>query len=360
MDNAFAWQDYAVVISYLAVSLGIGFAMRRQAKSNRDEFFSAGRSMGRITVGLSVMATLFSANSFVMYPSTAYGNSLRILMALVAFWAMGPVVAWVFIPVYAKLNCGTAYEYLERRFHVSVRCLASTLFILLRISWMAAATFAASVAIAGISGMNQYVVIIGLGVVAIAYTMLGGLRAVMWTDVLQFFVFFGTIIFAAGLLITQTDGGAAKIVNTYFEGRDNLLFDFTLDPTFRFGTIAILVGSFLEALSAFGADQVAVQRYLAAKDVRTSQTGFLINLCGMLIVIPGLLAIGMGLFTYFEHHPEDLASVVTARVFDSVDDTAIAVADRINQSRPAGQDFEAGAVQYYQKHPSNCMLMSLS
>ena len=114
---------------------------------------------------------------------------------------MAPVVIWVFIPVYSRLKCKTAYEYLEQRFHVSVRCLASGLFILLRIGWMASATYAAAVAIATISGVDQYVVIVSLGTVAIFYTMLGGLRAVMWTDVLQFFIFAGTIIFALGLLI---------------------------------------------------------------------------------------------------------------------------------------------------------------
>ena len=275
--------------------------------------------MGRLTVGLSVMATLFSANSFVMYPSTAYGNSIRVLMALVAFWSMGPLVIWVFIPVYSKLKCNTAYEYLEHRFHVSVRCLASALFVVLRISWMAAATYAASVAIAGISGLNQYSVIIGLGIIAIAYTMLGGLRAVMWTDVLQFFVFFGTILFAAGLLVSRTPGGVKGVVETYFQGRDNMLFDFRLDPTVRFATVAILLGSFLEGLSAFGADQVAVQRYIAARDVRTSQAGFVINLLGVLVVIPGLLIIGMGLFSYFHNHPTALTPVIaqTIEVADS-------------------------------------------
>lgn len=345
MTGSFHWLDYAVVLGYLAASLGLGIALRKQ--SSREEFFSASRSMGRITVGLSVMATLFSANSFVMYPSTAYGNSLRIWMALVAFWLMGPIVVWVFIPVYARLNCGTAYEYLERRFHYSVRCLASVLFILLRISWMAAATFAASVAIAGISGINQYVVILGLGVVAIAYTMLGGLRAVMWTDVLQFFVFFGTIIFATGLLIAQTDGGAPRIVETYFAGRDNLLLDFTLDPKFRFGTIAILVGSFLEGLSAFGADQVAVQRYIAAKDMRTSQTGFLINLLGMLIVIPGLLAIGAGLFSYFHHHPGDLAPIAIEQIIDPRNDKAASIRERLSQSGEAAPSSERELQEYY-------------
>ena len=130
MNDNFQWLDCLVVIGYLGISLGLGFALRRQ--SSREEFLTAGRSMGKITVGLSVMATLFSANSFVMYPSTTYGNSLRIFMAVIAFMAVGPFVIWVFIPVYARLNCSTAYEYLEKRFHVSVRCLASALFMTLR------------------------------------------------------------------------------------------------------------------------------------------------------------------------------------------------------------------------------------
>jgi Na+/proline symporter len=346
------WLDYAIIFAYLAFSLGLGFALRR-SQANREEFFSAGRSMGRITVGLSVMATLFSANSFVMYPSTAYANSLRIFMAVVAFWAMGPLVAWVFIPVYAKLNCNTAYEYLERRFHVSVRCLASALFIVLRIAWMAAATFAASVAISGISGVNQYAITIGLGVVAIAYTMLGGLRAVMWTDVLQFFVFFGTILFAAALLIAQSEGGASQIVETYFADRENLLFDFSLDPALRFGTIAIVLGSFLEGLSAFGADQVAVQRYIAAKDARTSQTGFLITLLGTSVVVPGLLVIGAGLFSYFKHHPNDLTPVLMHELEESTDEKAVAMRHQFAMSaKQQRSTFDEVIEQYYGANPN--------
>ena len=312
IESTFSFLDYLVVFGYLAISVGLGISLRRQ--SSREEFLTAGRSMGKITVGLSVMATLFSANSFVMYPSTTYSNSLRIFMALIAFWAVGPVVMWVFIPVYARLNCNTAYEYLEKRFHVSVRCLASALFIMLRISWMAAATYAASVGISAISGVHQVAVTVGLGIVAIFYTMLGGLRAVMWTDVLQFFVFFGTILLAAILLVQHSDGGTSEIVNTYFEGRDNLWIDFSWDVTLQFGTWAILIGSFVEGLSAFGADQVAVQRYIAAKDEKTSQTAMLVNLCGMAIILPGLMLIGVGLFSYFHHHPDDLTPVVIAKL----------------------------------------------
>ena len=320
MSESFHWLDHLVVLGYLAVSIGLGIAMRRQ--SSREEFFQASGSMGRMTVGLSVMATLFSANSFMMYPSTAYAVSLTAGAAVIAFWAMAPVVIWVFIPVYSRLKCKTAYEYLEQRFHVSVRCLASGLFILLRIGWMASATYAASVAISGISGLNQIGVIIGLGAVAIFYTMLGGLRAVMWTDVLQFFVFAGTIVFAMGLLISQADGGFSGIVETYTKGRDNLIVNFAIDPKLRFATFAMLIGSFLEGLSAFGADQVAVQRYIAAKDEKTSQSGFLINMLGLSFIVPSLLCIGAGLFAYFDHHPEDLEDVYAQSMIKTFSETA--------------------------------------
>jgi len=347
MSGSLHGIDMAIVAAYLALSLGLGLALRHQ--SSRDEFLTAGRSMGRFTVGLSVMASLFSANSFVMFPSTAYGSSLRILMAVVAFWSTIPLVVWVFIPVYSRLKCDTAYEYLEHRFHVAVRCLASGLFVILRIGWMAAATYAASVAISGISGLNQYTVIVGLGTVAVIYTMFGGLRAVMWTDVIQFFVFFGTILFAAGLLVAGTEGGVTRIVDTYFQDREQMLFDFRLDPTIQFGTIAILVGSFLEGLSAYGADQVAVQRYIAARDTRTSQAGFVIAQLATLIVVPGLLTIGMGLFSYFHYHPGDLAEVVGDTIQESGSEAAREVRDRVEatEGRVGGE----AVTTYYNSRP---------
>ena len=152
--------DYLVVLAYLLMTVGLGVWFGRN--QSRDEFFEASHSMGWFTVGLSVMATLFSSNSFVFYPSIVYGESLKIWLTLIAHTAIFPLIVWVFIPMYSRLKCPTAYEYLERRFHVSVRCLASGLFILLRIGWMASATFAASLVVAAVSGVDQHVVIIAL------------------------------------------------------------------------------------------------------------------------------------------------------------------------------------------------------
>ncbi|MBD3673938.1 MAG: sodium/solute symporter [Planctomycetaceae bacterium] len=296
--------DYLVVIAYLLMTVALGAWFGRH--QSRDEFFEASRSMGRLTVGLSVMATLFSSNSFVFYPSIVYGDSLKIWLTLIAHTAIFPLIVWVFIPMFSRLNCPTAYEYLERRFHVSIRCLASGLFILLRIGWMASATFAASLVLAAVSGVDQGVVIISLGVVSILYTMMGGLRAVMWTDVIQFFIFSLTILLALGLLVSQQSGGFLDMFEKYTSDRPHMLVDWTPSVTLQFGSWAVLFGIFLEALSAFGADQVAVQRYLAADSEQTSQNGFVITILGIWFVVPALLIIGVGLYGYYGEHPGDL------------------------------------------------------
>jgi SSS family transporter len=297
--------DIVAVCLYLSVMVGLGIRFGRH--QSRREFLVAGRSMGWLPVGLSVMATLFSSNSFVFYPSAALGNGLRIGMSLVAFSLMTPIVIWVFIPVYARLKVETAYEYLELRFHVAVRTLASALFILLRIGWMASATYAAAGVIASVTGLSATVVIVVLGMVSIGYTMLGGLRAVMWTDVIQFFIFVTTIFLTLGLILHLTGSTPTAIFKHYFADRDGLLIDFTPSMTLPYGSWVILAGVFLEGLSAFGVDQVAVQRYISARNERTSQIGALINLIGMWTVIPGLLLIGVGLYAYFSQHPGELA-----------------------------------------------------
>jgi SSS family transporter len=296
--------DIAVIAAYLLMICSMGVLFGRN--QSRKEFFVAGGSMGWLAVGLSVMATLFSSNSFVFYPAAAFGDSLLIGLSLVAFLLMTPIVIWVFIPVYARLNVETAYEYLEMRFHVSVRTLAAGLFVLLRIGWMASATYAASLVVANVAGVDQTAVIIGLGIVSIGYTMLGGLRAVMWTDVIQFFIFALTILVTLVLILAQSGQGVGDVVKTYFDGREGLVVDFELSMTLKYGSWAILIGVFLEALSAFGVDQVAVQRYLSARSERTSQIGALLNLVGMWIVIPGLLMIGVGLYSYHTHNPTEL------------------------------------------------------
>lgn len=330
------------------MTLGLGFYFGRS--QSRKEFFAASGSMGWLTVGLSVMATLFSSNSFVFYPSAAFGGTLLIGLSLITFTLMTPIIVYVFIPMFRRLECETAYHYLEKRFHVSVRCLASGLFILLRIAWMASATYAASLVVATVAGVPQIAVILLLGLVAIIYTIVGGLRAVMWTDVIQFFVFAITIVIALFLVVTKSGMSAGELANHYFNGRDGVFVNFEPSMTLKFGSWAILIGIFLEATSAFGADQVAVQRYLAADSERTAQTGAWINLLGMWIVVPGLLMIGIGLYGYFDKHPQELAPILEAHYQQHPDKAQPVVMTEVGDAARANNLSDKAMPQFVRLH----------
>lgn len=304
--------DYLILAIYLIAMLAIGFYFSRI--ETKKEFFVAGGTMGWLAVGLSVMATLFSSNSFVFYTSASFGDSLRIGISLIAFSLMTPIVMFVFIPVFSRTSAETAYEYLEQRFSLRLRLLASGLFILLRIGWMASATFSASLVVSKVTGISIVYVILGMGLVTIFYTMFGGMKAVMWTDVLQFFVFTIAIVVTLGIVFWKTEMAPGDIWSFYTTQRKDVFVNWDLSLTLKYGTWALLIGSFIEAVSAFGVDQVAVQRYLSAKSERTSKIGALLNLAGMWIVIPSLLLVGVCLFAYYSQHTGELGNGTVAEL----------------------------------------------
>src|SRR5512138_667396 len=181
-----SWIDGGVVLAYIAVTALLGLAFHRQSSST--EFLLANRGMGWLPVGLSVMATLFSANSFLMIPGETFRYNLLFCACMLGILATMPIVMRWFIPIYVRSGCFTAYELLEKRFDVRVRLLAALLFILLRTGWMAAATFACSLAVAVISRTDLYLTIWVMGIITTIYPVTGGIKAVMWNDVLQFVV----------------------------------------------------------------------------------------------------------------------------------------------------------------------------
>jgi sodium-dependent multivitamin transporter 6 len=297
-------MDGLVVVAYMIGMVVLGLAFRNQ--SSVAEFLLADRGMGWLPVGLSVMATLFSANSFLFYPGETYRYGLFVSFVLVSTVASAPLVLRWFIPMYVGSGCFTAYEILERRFDVRVRLMAAALFILLRTGWMAAATFSCSLAVALISGTNLYLTIIVMGVVTTVYTVVGGMKAVMWTDVAQFAIFTVAIVGATAVAVAGVPGGWSGMWQSY-EAAGKLHFtDFRLDWSLRMGTWALLIGQFVETLSAYATDQAMVQRYLSAASLRTCRQAFLVNIAGVLLVVPGLLLLGVALAGFYRANPERL------------------------------------------------------
>jgi len=184
--------DYAILTVYLLAVLGIGLYFRVTEGSHTD-FFLAGRSMGWFPIGLSVMVTVFSAINYVALPNEVFGYGLYVTVALPVFFVAAWPITRIWMPFFHAMRLTSAYEYLERRFDGRVRCLASGLFILWRLFWMATALYASGQILAVLTGLSTAAVILTCGLAATVYTAVGGMRAVMWTDVAQFCVLFGGI-----------------------------------------------------------------------------------------------------------------------------------------------------------------------
>ena len=179
--------DYIIICLYLAGVLTVGAVFRKNQR-RPDDFFLAGRSMHWFPIGLSIMVTAFSAINYTAFSGEVFSHGLYVALSLPVFIFVAFPVIRVVMPFYHRLGVRSAYEYLEKRFDVRVRSLASGLFILWRVLWMATALYVPSKVLALLTGVNVPVLILLSGAVVTAYTAVGGMKAVMRTDVFQFFV----------------------------------------------------------------------------------------------------------------------------------------------------------------------------
>ncbi len=199
MRDTFGSLDLVVMFAYLATLLGIGYYFSRK-RQTLDDFVRAGGGMGMITVGMSMMAALNSGIDFVQTPPATLKYGMVFFMSFLSWFFLWPYVCRITIDFYRRLDVYSAYEYLERRFDVSVRTLAACIFILWRLGWMGTALYVPCLAVSAASGHSISVVPLAmvLGVVVTTYTMLGGMKAVIWTDVTQFCIMFSGLASLTG------------------------------------------------------------------------------------------------------------------------------------------------------------------
>lgn len=292
--------DFTVFGLYLLIVLLIGVcagAFRRTRRSDAS-YFLADRSMGWFPLGLSVMVTAFSAINFVAMPSEVFGHGLYVVASLPVFLLVAFPITRVLIPFFHDMRLTSAYEYLEHRFDDRARCLSSALFILWRVAWMSTALYASGTILAKVADIPPAAVIITAGIIAMLYTTLGGIRAVMWTDVLQFFVLVGGIL--AGLALAgQAVQSNPQALDTLFESnhlRPFFPFDpdfLSFDPRIRITLWSALLGTFVAFLTRYGADQVVVQRYFTGRSLRDIRRGFWLNIAAALFAISLLVLLGL-------------------------------------------------------------------
>ena len=306
-DGEIGKLDWIVIVGYFAGMLGIGWFYSRETETT-DDFFLGGRGMGAWMVGLSLFATLLSTASYIAFPGEAIRYGPMILMGTV--FSIPPIL-WIvngfLIPKFMKLQVTSANELLEIRLGLSIRLLGTVFFLLLRLVWMAMIIYitvkAVLVPVLGLDAASQPVASLILGAITVIYTSSGGYKAVVLTDVIQTVIMFFGALLSIGV-ITYSLGGFGWFPTTWNPSWDPMSFGF--DPSARVSLGTSTLMCFLWYVCTSGSDQMAVQRYLSTKDVKTARRAFTISLLAGVALLVLLTLLGFALLAFYETNRHQL------------------------------------------------------
>jgi len=309
--TAFSSADFAVLVAYLVGIVFIGSFFYRR-KSSTEDFFYASHSVSWIPISVSIIATNFSAIAYLGLIAFPFQRDLELFpMLMMGPIVVMPIVIHFLVPFYHRFHFSTAYEYLERRFDLRVRAMASLLFLLLRGFYMGIVIYPPSLVLSTVTGLPLLRSILIMGLFTTIYTALGGMRAVIWTDMIQFSM---VVIGMTAIIATayaRIDGGWTDIWHTAHAVGRTKLFDFSLNPTREFTFWNVLFGSGFFILSTFTTDQIIVQRYMTARSESECKKALVLQTVLQVIVTIPLQATGLILAVFYFRHPGESAAMVS-------------------------------------------------
>ncbi len=302
-EASFGLLNYVTLIAYLSIMILMGWYFSRKNKTTDDYFLGGGR-IPWWAAGLSIYATMLSAITYLSQPALAFSFDWQAYLGYFTILLVIPIVISFYLPFFRKLKITTAYEYLEKRFNITVRMFGSTSFVLFQLVRMGIVVYLPALALSTVVGIDIYLAIIVMGVLAIVYTYLGGMEAVIWTDVIQVIVLIGGLI--VGLVFIAIEiGDVGYIFETAYADSKLTLVDFRFSFT-EVVTWSLFMGSFALTLVPYTTDQAVVQRYMTTSSLEDSKKSIWLN--GLIAIPSGLLIFSMGtfLYVYFKEHPEFL------------------------------------------------------
>jgi len=309
MLNEFGITNAIILVTYLAGMVAIGLLLAGRQKTTED-YFLAGRNMPWLAVGMSMFASLTSATTYMGVPAFAYDHNVAMIFGVAMSLVAAPILSRLFYPVYRKHRVTTSYEYILARYGQGARRAVSALFVLSRLGWLGIVIYAPAKAMSVASGLPLSLAIALMGLLAVTYTVLGGLSAVIWTDVVQFVILFGGAVWLIGTLVTHVPGGAAEIVRVASETGKLSVFDWT--DLSKLTALSAMIGWFFVFLNDYCTDQVTVQRLMAVRTDKGVVKAIAFNAVNDLLINGMLIFIGIGMFAYFQAFPEKLDASVDA------------------------------------------------
>lgn len=336
MNSGLHWIDYIIVFLSVVAAIWIGLHFARRQKTTSGFFTASESHIPAWAIGISIFATLISSVTFLSYPEAGYnGNWILLVQGLMVPIVLVGMIGFI-VPLYRRVIKISAYEYFERRFGLLARVYSSLAFVFTNFSKMGTIFFLLSVAIASFFGIHatnpNYVTLLCifiavLGLTIVILTMLGGLEAVIWMDVLQGFLLIAGGLVCVGLLLFLPEGGPSYVISTAFTEKKISLGPYywsLKDLTFW----VMVINGIFYAVQKYGTDQAIVQRYLTAKDDRSAKKASFLGIGLSVPVWTLFMFIGSCLWVYFHQTPAlsaEVAQMNTSEVFPYFISTRIPV-----------------------------------
>jgi SSS family solute:Na+ symporter len=303
------WLDALVVTAYMIamVSIGLRFTSRQ---TTTETYFVARRSIPAWALGISMLATIISAVTFIAYPGSGYAGNWSMLVPGIMVVAVLVVVGTAVIPFYRNAVGMSAYEYFGNRFGYLARAYSSLAFVVGTFSKMAFIVYLLGLTIASMTGWRLDSIVMVVGVITVLYTLLGGWEAVIWADVVQGFILWVGIVICVGYLLFLPAGGPSAV---WALARANHKFGVG-DPALTFSKPTIIVLSiygFFWYLQKYTADQTMVQRYLSARSDKEALRGMVLGAALCIPVWTMFMFIGTQLWAFYKLTGESLPAYIT-------------------------------------------------
>jgi SSS family solute:Na+ symporter len=305
--------DVTVIVAYLVIMLYMGLKIARKQRSTED-FFVGGRDLPAWAVGISLFASVMSTILYLGQPGEMFRTGLSFLTRNLPLPLILIVVCFVWIPFFMRLRLTSAYEYLERRFNYSVRALAAIFCLLLIFGWISVVVLTASMALVEITRIEAilpfindadsavYATILGVGAFSIFYTTLGGIRAVIWTDVIQFFVLLIGALFTMGAVAWMTGSNVGDWIEVSQTYKHEEVQWFDWDVRNRSTVFSISLSLFMWMVCTHGANQMAMQRYFTVRNVKAARISYVISAVAALALGVILAGVGISLMYFIQQY----------------------------------------------------------
>jgi SSS family transporter len=306
--------DLSILAVYLFGVVALGLWIGRTTR-NAAEYMVGGRDLPWWLILFSIVATETSTVTFLSIPGFAFGRNLTWLQIPLGFLIGRFAVVFLLLPQYFKGKFFTAYEVLDLRFGGATKKVASALFIVTRSLADGLRLFLSAIVLQEMTGLAMHWSVVAIGISTMIYTFLGGMRAVLWTDLVQFFVYIGGALIALGLILQKLPGGLSELVTVGEAAGKWQIFDLQLDWSEPYGLWAGLIGGIFITLGSHGVDQMMVQRYLCARKLADARRALWVGGFVVLAQFALFLVIGVGLFVFYQTFPPEVAFERTDRVF---------------------------------------------